>query len=192
MFKRKEIFMSDYKNATLTFQPVKCSEATLETLTPVEGCVYFTTDSHKLFMTVDGAFAEMCATKGFFYGKKKIEYDNSGIKPNPNVLFFRNEIEGNSIPEEDDLILNIDGCFYRVRSIVNDEEIHTERLTLQGTGTGSGDNDTPGTPSYSLSLPSTSLTFGVKTDSMLVGFRVVSSGDNVNNYINKVEFSFDK
>jgi hypothetical protein len=38
----------------------------------------------------------------------------------------------------DDLILNIDGCFYRVTGIEDEEIIRTERLTLQGTGTGGG------------------------------------------------------
>lgn len=186
--------MSDYKEVKYSFRPVKCTEEKIRAkkIAPINGYIYFTTDTQKLFLGENNKFVEMCTSKDFYYGKKDIEYDNSGIKPSPNVLFFKDEIEGTRIPEVDDLILNIDGCFYRVRSVVNNEEIHTERLTLQGTGTGGGGGDTPGTPSYSLSLPSTSLTFGVKTNSMLVGFRVVSGSDNTDNYVNKVEFRFDK
>ena len=36
------------------------------------------------------------------------------------------------------MFYNIDGCFYRVKDIEDDETISTERLTLQGTGGGGG------------------------------------------------------
>jgi hypothetical protein len=79
----------------------------------------------------------MCSATGFYYGTKEIPKDNSGAKPDPNVNFHITEIEGSTIPEIDDLILNIDGCFYRVKGIEEDT-IKTLRLTLQGTGGGGG------------------------------------------------------
>ena len=57
---------------------------------------------------------------------KEIEYDNSGITPDPNVTFYLEEIEGNEIPEVDNLILNIDGCFYRVKSVSDEEIVNIE------------------------------------------------------------------
>jgi hypothetical protein len=72
----------------------------------------------------------MCAAKGFYYGKKDIEYDNSGNEPDPNVLFSIDEIEGDKLPEVDDLILNKDGCFYRVKEILDENTAQTTRLTL--------------------------------------------------------------
>jgi hypothetical protein len=111
------------------FNPVQCSDAILQTLTPQEGSVYFTTDTKRIYMAKNGAMLPMCAATGFFYGKKEIEYDNSGNAPDPNVTFSFEEIEGNDIPQIDDLILNIDGCFYRVKTVGNDE-VNTERLTL--------------------------------------------------------------
>ena len=112
------------------FNPVQCSDAILQTLAPQEGYLYFTTDTKRIYMAKNGNLLPMCAATGFFYGEKEIEYDNSGNAPDPNVTFnIEDEIEGNDVPQVDDLILNIDGCFYRVRA-VGEEEVQTERLTL--------------------------------------------------------------
>ena len=126
------------------FYPVQCSENTLQTLKAQEGHVYFTTDTKKIYLGKNNKLIPMCAATGFFYGTKDIEYDNSGNLPDPKVIFYFDEIEGVEIPEIDDLILNIDGCFYRVKEIT-EEDITTERLTLQGSGVGGGGTgDGPG------------------------------------------------
>lgn len=119
------------------FYPVQCLDETFQTLSAQEGYVYFVTDTKKLYLGKAGKMIPMCSTSGFFYGIKEIEYDNSGIAPDPNVVFYYNEIEGSDIPEVDDLILNMDGCFYRVK-VVAEDGLETVRLTLQGTGTGGG------------------------------------------------------
>jgi urease accessory protein UreE len=54
------------------------------------------------------------------------------------------EIKNGELLEPDDLILNEDGCFYRVDEIIDEDLIKTVRLTLQGTGgggTGGGTTD---------------------------------------------------
>ena len=130
--------MSEYKEVQYPFCPVRCKEEQLANLAPIDGYVYFTTDTQKLFMAKGDNIMEMCAAKGFYYGQKNIEYDNSGNTPDPNVIFTLDEIEGNKLPEVDDLVLNIDGCFYRVTDVLNEYEVKTTRLTLQGTGTGGG------------------------------------------------------
>lgn len=132
-------------NNECRFYPVQCSDETFQTLSPQEGHVYFVTDKKKIFLGKQGEMIPMCATSGFFYGIKEIEYDNSGILPDPNVIFYFDEIEGSDIPEEDDLILNKDGCFYRVKNVAEDG-LETMRLTLQGTG-GGGGGGTGGGPS---------------------------------------------
>jgi hypothetical protein len=39
------------------------------------------------------------------------------VTPSSSVLFSFDEIEGTEIPEVHDLILNVDGCFYKIISI---------------------------------------------------------------------------
>jgi hypothetical protein len=139
-------------NNECRFYPVQCSDETFQTLTAQEGYVYFVTDKKKIFLGKHGKMIPMCATSGFFYGIKEIEYDNSGIMPDPNVIFYFDEIEGSDIPEEDDLILNMDGCFYRVKNVAEDG-LETIRLTLQGTGGGgSSPGDGPSSGSFSISI----------------------------------------
>jgi hypothetical protein len=135
----------------------------------------------------------MCASSGIFYGKKGIRYDNSGIKPNPNVTFIfsvnenESEIEGLDKPELDDLILNVgtpeleDGCFYRVVRI-NENNIETTRLTLQGTGGGGGGGGSVpgGSTNFTISMASQLFTFPSTATEMNVSFRGNYNGDQEN------------
>jgi hypothetical protein len=132
-------------NGKVRFNPVQCTEDMLKQLAPTPGYLYLTTDSKKIYLGTQEAKLPMCAASGFFYGTKEIEYDNSGVAPDPKVTFLFNEVEGDDVPEIDDLILNIDGCFYRVKSVSKEsEEIETTRLTLQGTGGGGGGGSSSG------------------------------------------------
>jgi hypothetical protein len=129
--------MSELLNAC-RFNPVQCTEAKFKEMTATNGYLYFVTDKKKMYLGKDGKMVPMCASSGFFYGIKEIHYDNSGILPDPNVIFdAETEVEGEDIPEVDDLILNKDGCFYRVLNVY-ETMLHTTRLTLQGSGGGSG------------------------------------------------------
>lgn len=127
----------------LRFYPVQCLDETFQTLAAQEGHVYFVTDKKKIYLGKDGKKIPMCSSSGIFYGNKNPEYDDSGNAPDPKMTFLFEEIEGDDIPEVDDLILNIgveeatDGCFYRVNAI-NEDSVETTRLTLQGTGVGGG------------------------------------------------------
>ena len=126
------------------FYPVQCSDETFQTLTPQEGYMYFVTDTKKIYLGKNGKMVPMGSGSTFFYGVKEIEYDNSGIAPDPNVIFYHDDLEESErIPAEDDLILNTDGCFYRIRSVA-DDGYETVRLTLQGTGVGGGGGGTGG------------------------------------------------
>jgi hypothetical protein len=55
---------------------------------------------------------------------------DNGQEPDPNVDFFVEQLEIHEFPLIGDLILNKDGCFYRVDSIVDNEIIKTKRVTL--------------------------------------------------------------
>jgi hypothetical protein len=54
----------------IPFRVVRCAESALETMSPIDGHVVFTTDSRKIFMVVDGAFKMMGGSSGVFYGTK--------------------------------------------------------------------------------------------------------------------------
>ena len=103
------------KQTEYLFRPVRCLEEALSNITPLEGSLYFTLDTQKIFLAKDNTLIQMCESKGFYYGIKEIEYDNSGNDPDPQVDFYLNEIESSKLPEIDDLILNKDGCFYICR-----------------------------------------------------------------------------
>jgi hypothetical protein len=83
-----------------------------------------------MFLGLKDGFTPVCDNIGLFYGIKEIEYDNSGVAPNPEVFFNPTDLESTvRIPVIGDLILNKDGCFYRIKNI-EDESYKTERLTL--------------------------------------------------------------
>jgi hypothetical protein len=173
----------------LPFQPVQCLEETIKAMVPEDGHIYFTTDTKKIFLGKNQEAIQMCGATGFFYGTKYIPEDNSGNKPDPNVTFYFTEIEGKDIPQVDDLILNEDGCFYRVKSVDKSvEEIKTLRLTLQGTGNGS----TPGGPvTYSISpVNGFNRVFSTTADKIEIGFIANYNGDDSSNYIASVECYF--
>jgi hypothetical protein len=170
-------------NKECRFYPVQCSDETFQTLTPQEGYVYFVTDKKKIFLGKQGSMIPMCATSGFFYGIKEIEYDNSGIKPDPNVVFYYDEIEGTDIPEEDDLILNVDGCFYRVKNVA-DDGLETVRLTLQGSGVGNGSTgDGPTGGSWSFTVDSKAKTYASTATEMPIKFKANYSGTDGNTIV---------
>jgi hypothetical protein len=125
--------MSEYNTTEQVFRPVKCTEDKLNSLETQNGYLYFTTDTKKLFLGNNNEKIQMCESKGFYYGKKVVNYPTDGTTPIKEVDFIfsdeelESEIEGNNLPEIDDLILNIgtldvpDGCFYRVERISIEE-----------------------------------------------------------------------
>lgn len=172
------------------FQPVQCSEVTFQNITPEDGHVYFTTDTKKIYLGKNQEAIQMCGATGFFYGTKEIEPDNSGNTPDPNVTFYFYEIEGDEIPQKDDLILNKDGCFYRVLNVEN-EEISTLRLTLQGTGTGGSGGTSGGVVTYSITaVGGLNKVYSTTTDTVEIGFIAHYKGDDTDNYISVVECYF--
>lgn len=183
------------------FNPVQCTWDKFETLTAQDGFVYFVTDKKKLFLGKNKEMIPMCASSGIFYGKKPVEYDNSGNKPDPKVTFVFNadetlsEIEGPDKPELDDLILNVgtpeyeDGCFYRVVNIV-DDAIETTRLTLQGTGGGGGGGgSTGGSTTFTINIVgTTSKVYSSTATTMPVSFKGYYNGAEENR-ISQVKFT---
>lgn len=132
----------------ISFRPVRGLEAAIMSMGYNEGFVYFAIDTKKIYIDANGQEKiPMGGNSGIYYGRMVLEETpDSGQK---EFTFNAYDIEGNdnpdsfTIPNVDDLILNIpDGCFYRVSSIEENEGnilILTEKLTIAGSGGGSGE-----------------------------------------------------
>lgn len=134
----------------IPFRPVKCLEEDVQTLTPIEGYILFTTDTRKIYACIDGEYKMMGGSSGVFYGNK---YLTDEEKYGDQIIFYflHTDIDGNSLPAIDDLILNIpDGGFYRVLEI-NSTDIQAQRIAISGGGSGGG-GGTGGGPSNEGSL----------------------------------------
>ena len=131
----------------------------------------------------------MCGGINIYYGIKEIEYENSGQEPDPNVTFQIHELEKQEWPLPNDLILNSDGCFYRVDTVA-EEGIATVRLTLQGTGGGGGNapGDSPGSASYSINVIPQNNTFSSQAEEMIISFQGIASAET-ETYISRVAFT---
>lgn len=173
------------------FSPVMCSSKTFEQQTPHDGQVYFVTDTKQLHVVRDGKFIELCGGINLVYGKKEITYSNSGKDPDPNVLFFYSDLEDkNNPPLVNDLILNKDGCFYRVKSVTN-TGIQTERLTLQGTGGGGGGSGSGSSSSTSYYLDASGdYVYPNTAEEMKISFRAIYEGEKLN-YIKRVTLTLE-
>ena len=79
---------------------------------------------------------------GIFYGSRQLS-DDEKYGEEVFFSFTPDEIDGNSIPAVDDLILNIpDGGFYRVLNVSN-QDIQTQRLVIAGGGGTGGSGSGP-------------------------------------------------
>ena len=132
------------------FKPCLGPEDSIMKLGNEFGSVYFTTDTRKIYLDIDSDKTKipMGGNINLFYGKMK-----PGIVVDGQTEFdFKIEdIIGNEdiskilIPNVDDLILNNDGCFYKVLNIMGEgieTILNTEKLTIAGTG-GGGSSDGP-------------------------------------------------
>lgn len=127
------------------FRPVLGLEEKILNTSPLEGYLYFATDTKKIFYgdTQNKSFIPMGGNFGLYYGKLvhsetpdegQVEFDFSF-----DDLEEIDKVSTKIAPG--DLILNIpDGSFYRVVSL-DDDLITTNRITISGSGDGNG----PGT-----------------------------------------------
>lgn len=188
--------MSELNENKRIFRPVYGEEDKILELTPTNGFVYFATDSRKIYLGEDNEFIPMSSSKGYFYGNKDIILDDSGAEQESEVLFSLEDedIEGDRLPELDDLILNIDGCFYRVIEVREDEQtVLTTRLTLQGSGTGGsgsgGGGGTTGT-NFRITASGGTKVFPAEAKSISLTFQASDTLDETN-YIEVIECAWD-
>ena len=157
---------------------------------PEEGKIYFTTDTKKILLGKNEKFLTMGNNLDIFYGKKEIPEDNSGNEPDPNVTFYFEEIENieTNIPEVNDLILNIDGCFYKILR-TSENSFYTERLTLQGTGSGGGGGGGSVVSSFAIMAPNGATAYFASESTIAEIYVKGFSADNTN-YISRVTCAF--
>ena len=125
------------KETDSVFRPVRCLEADLDPKKgrpSVNGFVYFTTDTKKIYLGVaNGEYLMMGGSSGIYYGTRQLT-DEEKYGDQIYFSFTPEEIDRNATPAVDDLILNMpDGGFYRVLR-VNNTDIETQRLVIAGGG----------------------------------------------------------
>ena len=135
-----------------TFRPVRGEEHKIKAANPTEGFLYFATDTKKIFMAKDGQFIPMGGNSGVYYGSRELSDAEKEDTELTTFIFTTDDIEGDQVPNVDDLILNIpDGCFYRVTFIGEDGMITTSKLTIAGSGSGGGGGGGSDTPAIKVS-----------------------------------------
>jgi hypothetical protein len=105
------------QNYNIEFNPIQCTSQVFKNLDAQEGFLYFVTDTKQIFLGKNGKFIDMCGGIDIVYGIKEIEYENSGQAPDPEVHFSIDDLIEREMPKVNDLILNKDGCFYKVITI---------------------------------------------------------------------------
>jgi hypothetical protein len=116
------------------FTPVETSEAKIQDLELQHGCLYFATDSGRMYLDTANDRISVGGIAGgvsIYYGdvEEPIQDETTELYSIP----VTNVKDGPA--EKDDLILNSDGGFYKVNSITKDNYICT-LLSISGTGGG--------------------------------------------------------
>lgn len=171
----------------IPFKPVRGIEERIQNMTTEDGTLYFATDTRKTYLgTAAGEKLLMGNDIGVFYGKKDIPKNDSGGQQDPIVFFNLNkDIEGNRLPQVNDLILNSDGCFYRVETVISATDVKTKRLTLQGTGGGGGTGPSGPDVGYSWSMwfPSGNVAYSTEAEKLELSFETALTGSTDNHIV---------
>ena len=131
--------MSENKHA---FRPVRGTEERIKAQEAIEGYVYFTTDTKKIYQGLNGTFVPMGGNSGIYYANRTLSEEEAEAD---TIDFYGSDIEGENLPQEDDLILNAQDAFYRVSSVNpdGDEVIITGiKMIMAGGGSSGGGGGT--------------------------------------------------
>jgi hypothetical protein len=122
---------------SIPFKVVKGSEAHIKASAPLAGYLWFALDTRKIYYSDGTDFISMGGNSGIYYGTLTWPEDALPDTDQVEFDFTLNDIEGDAIPSVGDLILNQDGCFYRIME-VDGSTFKTLKLTIAGSGTGGG------------------------------------------------------
>ena len=133
------------------FRPVRGEEASILSGDPVQGFVYFATDTGKIYLGGEDEFITMGGSGAslFYASEETVRQDLL-----TEHYFLRQESldDSKATVKVNDLIINIDGCFYRVYDF-DETEIECTRMAVSGSGTGSSPGgDVPGGSTATVTL----------------------------------------
>lgn len=135
------------EQTSYNFLPVIGEESKIINSSQAPGSIYFTTDTRKIYLDWDKEGTNKLLIGGhgnLYYGTMKPL--SPPVDGQTEFIFdIVDHIVGNNIqdanvliPGVNDLILNSDGCFYKVLQINADNTLTAEKLTIAGSGGGGG------------------------------------------------------
>jgi hypothetical protein len=65
------------KVTAIPFRPIRCKESAFKDLTPIDGSVYFTTDTQKIYCAQNDKFVPMGGNSGIYYGDRPFAEDET-------------------------------------------------------------------------------------------------------------------
>lgn len=177
--------------SNISFRPVYGPEAKILALKYYDGCIYYATDTKKIYLDINGqSKVSMGGSSSVHYGKMVLIDPPDFSQKEFDFSIF--DIEGNdeenidrlTVPNVNDLILNIpDGCFYRVLGLRNDNEqivIETIKLTIAGSGAQGPDSPSIPTGTYTYNNITAKNTKALYGDSKKIKFYFSATDANGN------------
>lgn len=132
------------------FSPVLGEESVILNQSQKNGSLYFSTDTRKIYLDADEKSKLPIGGHGnLYYGN--MELTSPPVDGQTEFEFnIIDDIVGNNVPESNiltpginDLILNSDGCFYKVIQVNSDNTLVANKLTIAGSGGGGGGSSDP-------------------------------------------------
>ena len=132
----------------LPFIPVQGPEKAIQNSDVAQGTLYFTTDTGKILMDVDGKRITLGANgASVFYSSAM----NLSVNTDDTYTIFKSDLEDSfATPKANDLIINSDGRFFKVNFVEGDNnfQINCRLIAISGTGGGTvgpggGDSSDP-------------------------------------------------
>lgn len=167
------------------FWPVRGKEQQVLDLPVVDGRIYFTTDTNKIYLDVDHTRLLMGGGNSgviYAYGTEEQIKKASGDETDTEYYIELDALENPSVaPKIDDLILNSDGRFFRVLSY----DSFTRRITaalLAVSGSGGGGSDSSYKRRFTIDLEKPNPSTLINGQNFRIYFTVKSAIDN-NDYV---------
>ena len=174
------------------FNVVKGTEATIKACNPLKGYLWFALDTRKIYYSDGEDFISMGGNSSVFYGTLTWSEDNLPDTDQVEFDFTMDDIEGDATPNVNDLILNSDGCFYRVISVTGTGAfaiIKGLKLTIAGSGSGGGGGDIPvATSIITIAVPTSTKYFLDTEENPTFSFDVHSTRES-GNQISKITYT---
>ena len=123
------------------FKVIRGLDATIQDFEIVDGHLYFATDSGKIYLDYKGERIVMGGSGASLYYAEDLGVEVNAAR---RYLIKRAAVSSEANVKIDDLIINADGCFYRVYSI-EAEVFVCDRIAVSGTGGGGSEGGGGGT-----------------------------------------------